>query len=77
VDRNRHSSPIRFTVSAGVAQFDPAQGGWQTMMRRAETAMYEAKERDRNFVHSDAGTVVKASSASPSSTFMEPAIEPE
>jgi diguanylate cyclase (GGDEF)-like protein len=43
--------PIRFTVSAGVAQFDPAQGGWESMMRRADSAMYEAKEKGRNSVH--------------------------
>jgi diguanylate cyclase (GGDEF)-like protein len=42
--------PIRFTVSAGVSQFDPAQGGWENMMRRADTAMYEAKEHGRNAV---------------------------
>jgi diguanylate cyclase (GGDEF)-like protein len=42
--------PIRFTVSAGVSQFDPAQGGWESMMRRADTAMYEAKEHGRNAV---------------------------
>jgi diguanylate cyclase (GGDEF)-like protein len=41
---------IRITVSAGVAQFDPSQGGWEAMMRRADTAMYEAKERGRNSV---------------------------
>jgi diguanylate cyclase (GGDEF)-like protein len=42
--------PIRFTVSAGVAQFDPSQGGWENMMRRADSAMYEAKEHGRNAV---------------------------
>ena len=42
--------PIRFTVSAGVAQFDPDQGGWESMMRRADSAMYEAKEQGRNSV---------------------------
>lgn len=42
--------PIRFTVSAGVAQFDPSQGGWESMMRRADSAMYEAKEHGRNSV---------------------------
>jgi len=44
------SGPIQITVSAGVAQFDPAQGGWEIMMRRADTAMYEAKEHGRNSV---------------------------
>lgn len=43
-------APIRFTISAGVAQFDPSQGGWEAMMRRADTAMYEAKELGRNAV---------------------------
>jgi diguanylate cyclase (GGDEF)-like protein len=42
--------PIRITVSAGVAQFDPSQGGWETMMRLADSAMYEAKEHGRNAV---------------------------
>lgn len=41
---------IRFTVSAGVAQLDPAQGGWEGMMRRADAAMYEAKSCGRNTV---------------------------
>jgi diguanylate cyclase (GGDEF)-like protein len=44
------NEPIRFTVSAGVAQFDPSGGGWESMMRRADTAMYEAKEHGRNSV---------------------------
>ncbi|HEX9200496.1 MAG TPA: GGDEF domain-containing protein [Acidobacteriaceae bacterium] len=43
--------PIKFTVSAGVAQFDPSQGDWESMMRRADTAMYEAKEHGRNAVY--------------------------
>ena len=42
--------PIRFTICAGVAQLDPAQGGWEGMMRRADAAMYEAKESGRNTV---------------------------
>jgi diguanylate cyclase (GGDEF)-like protein len=41
---------IHFTVSAGVAQFDPAKGGWESMMRCADTAMYQAKELGRNSV---------------------------
>src|ERR1019366_7304442 len=44
------NEPIRFTVSAGVAQFDPSGGGWESMMRRADAAMYEAKEHGRNSV---------------------------
>jgi diguanylate cyclase (GGDEF)-like protein len=42
--------PIRFTISAGVAQFDPSQGDWENMMRRADSAMYDAKEHGRNAV---------------------------
>jgi len=42
--------PLQFTVSAGVAQFDPSQGGWEGMMRRADTAMYAAKGHGRNSV---------------------------
>jgi diguanylate cyclase (GGDEF)-like protein len=42
--------PIRLTVSAGVAQLDSSQGGWESMMRRADTAMYEAKVHGRNSV---------------------------
>jgi diguanylate cyclase (GGDEF)-like protein len=42
--------PLKFTVSAGVAQLDPTQGSWEHMMRRADTAMYEAKEHGRNAV---------------------------
>jgi diguanylate cyclase (GGDEF)-like protein len=44
------NEPLRFTVSAGVAQFDSGQGSWENMMRRADSAMYEAKEHGRNFV---------------------------
>jgi len=42
--------PIKFTVSLGVAQFNAAQGDWEVMMRRADLAMYEAKELGRNKV---------------------------
>ncbi len=42
--------PVRFTVSAGVAQFDSSLGGWESMMRRADFALYEAKEHGRNTV---------------------------
>jgi diguanylate cyclase (GGDEF)-like protein len=41
---------IKFTVSLGVAQFNLAQGDWESMMRRADLAMYEAKELGRNKV---------------------------
>jgi PleD family two-component response regulator len=44
------TGPVRFTVSAGVAEFDPTQGGWEGMMRRADTAMYETKNHGRNAV---------------------------
>jgi diguanylate cyclase (GGDEF)-like protein len=44
------SGPIQFTVSAGVAQLNPAQGGWEGMMKRADEAMYEAKRHGRNSV---------------------------
>jgi diguanylate cyclase (GGDEF)-like protein len=44
--------PIKFTVSAGVAQLNPAQGGWEGMMKRADEAMYEAKRQGRNSVSS-------------------------
>ncbi len=43
---------FRFTVSAGVAQLDPLAGSWENMMRRADAAMYEAKENGRNAVRS-------------------------
>ena len=48
--------PLRFTVSAGVAQFDPSKGGWESMMRSADSAMYRAKEHGRNAV-SPAGNI--------------------
>jgi diguanylate cyclase (GGDEF)-like protein len=41
---------IHVTVSAGVAQFEPALGGWEEMMRRADNAMYKAKAHGRNLV---------------------------
>jgi len=44
------TGPIKFTVSAGVAQLDSERGGWEDMMRRADAAMYEAKEKGRNMV---------------------------
>jgi diguanylate cyclase (GGDEF)-like protein len=42
--------PLRFTVSAGVAQLNAPQETWESMMRRADSAMYEAKENGRNAV---------------------------
>jgi diguanylate cyclase (GGDEF)-like protein len=43
------TGPVRMTVCAGVAQLELARG-WEEMMRRADTAMYEAKHRGRNLV---------------------------
>jgi diguanylate cyclase len=48
--------PIRLTVSAGVAQFDPSLGDWENMMRRADAALYEAKEHGRNAISAAAET---------------------
>jgi len=44
------TGPIKFTVSAGVAQLDLANGGWEGMLKSADAAMYEAKEQGRNAV---------------------------
>ncbi|HEY0308757.1 MAG TPA: GGDEF domain-containing protein [Acidobacteriaceae bacterium] len=41
---------LSFTVSMGVAQLEPVLGNWEGMMRRADIAMYEAKEHGRNKV---------------------------
>ena len=40
---------IKFTVSVGVAQLDPARG-WEEMIKRADAAMYEAKGHGGNSV---------------------------
>jgi diguanylate cyclase (GGDEF)-like protein len=53
------TGPIQFTVSAGVAQLDPERGGWEEMMRRADAAMYEAKEHGRNSVAIQSPKAVK------------------
>lgn len=44
------SGSVKFTVSVGVAQLEPAQDGLEGMIRRADAAMYEAKENGRNSV---------------------------
>lgn len=44
------TGPIKFTVSAGVAQLDLANGSWEGMLKSADAAMYEAKESGRNSV---------------------------
>jgi diguanylate cyclase (GGDEF)-like protein len=44
------SRPIKFTVSVGVTQFDPTNDDLESMMRRADTAMYQAKAQGRNAV---------------------------
>jgi diguanylate cyclase (GGDEF)-like protein len=44
------TGPVKFTVSAGVAELDSAQGNWEEMMRRADEAMYESKQHGRNSV---------------------------
>ena len=44
------TGPIKFTVSAGVAQLDETQGNWEAMMRSADEALYEAKDHGRNSV---------------------------
>ena len=41
---------LKITISLGVAQFDPTHGDWESMMKRADLAMYEAKEHGRNLV---------------------------
>lgn len=61
------SEPIRFTVSAGVAQFDPKQGSWESMMRRADSAMYTAKELGRNSVRPDNSGAMQAEASRTSS----------
>jgi diguanylate cyclase (GGDEF)-like protein len=44
------SGPIRFTVSAGIAQLDPAQDDWEDLSRNADAALYDAKQHGRNSV---------------------------
>jgi len=44
------TGPIKFTVSAGVAQLESTHRSWDEMMRNADAAMYKAKEHGRNSV---------------------------
>lgn len=39
---------LRVTVSIGVAQFQPGVDTWDTLLNRADTAMYEAKKQGRD-----------------------------
>jgi diguanylate cyclase (GGDEF)-like protein len=45
---------VQFTVSAGVAPMLASDVSWESMLRRADDAMYEAKRRGRNRVVLDA-----------------------
>jgi diguanylate cyclase (GGDEF)-like protein len=43
--------PIRFTVSVGVALYDPARhAGWNELLKDADNALYRAKHEGRNRV---------------------------
>jgi diguanylate cyclase (GGDEF)-like protein len=50
LDLQFEGEPLRITVSAGVAQLEPGRGSWESMMRSADSAMYEAKQKGRNSV---------------------------
>ena len=39
---------VRFTISAGVAVLDPADEGWEALLRQADQALYRAKSDGRN-----------------------------
>jgi diguanylate cyclase (GGDEF)-like protein len=43
---NRHI--LKVTISIGVAQFQPGVDTWDSLLNRADTAMYEAKKRGRD-----------------------------
>lgn len=43
-----NDSPIRLTVSIGIAQYRIHREDWQTFLSRADTALYEAKNNGRN-----------------------------
>ena len=44
------TGPIKFTVSAGVAELGSTNGNWERMIQRADAAMYDAKKNGRNSV---------------------------
>jgi diguanylate cyclase (GGDEF)-like protein len=44
------TGPVKFTISAGVAELDPVEGDWKTMIQRADKALYDAKRNGRNSV---------------------------
>jgi diguanylate cyclase (GGDEF)-like protein len=54
------NGPIKFTVSAGVAQLDTAHGSWDGLTHRADAAMYVAKERGRNSVAAELPDAARA-----------------
>jgi diguanylate cyclase len=47
---NYETGPLHITISAGVTQLQSSVDDWEAMMRRADAAMYAAKERGRNSV---------------------------
>lgn len=47
------SGPMHITISAGVTQLTSGRDGWEAMMRRADAAMYAAKQHGRNQVSAD------------------------
>lgn len=42
--------PLRYTVSIGLATFEPCDAGSDTLLARADAALYRAKQRGRNRV---------------------------
>jgi diguanylate cyclase (GGDEF)-like protein len=44
------TGPVKFTISAGIAELDPVEGDWKTMIQRADKALYDAKRNGRNSV---------------------------
>ena len=45
---NHSEQTIQVTISIGVAQFKHGVDTWETLLNRADSAMYEAKKRGRN-----------------------------